>query len=310
MENRTLKKVDATEIGPNPHNPRIIFEEKSLSELQTSIHEVGILVPLTVYENRKNHPPEKYILLDGERRWRCAKKLEMKEVPINVIDEPENMTQNILYMFNIHHFRKEWELFPTALKLEVIINKLGNPNENILHDYTGLNRSTIRRCKALLWFPKKYRKILKEKNRKISTDFFIELYPIVRKLRSDTELNSSQDTEKIVDRMIELFENDHIKDVKEFRDIRKSMAYYGRINNFELFVEKFKTFIDDENNELDIFMSPELDNDKVRKNVLNYTSYLIENLKEINPDFVNDSRFVEQMNSLNEILERILAEID
>ena len=77
----------------------------------------------------------------------------------NIIDEPSDDTQNILYMFNIHHFRKEWALFPTALKLETVIEKIGTDQESILADFTGVSRSMIRRCKTLLWFPKKYRDV-------------------------------------------------------------------------------------------------------------------------------------------------------
>ena len=113
---------------------------------------VGILVPLTVYENTKRIPKSKYVLLDGERRWRCAKELGMLTIPANIIDEPEDVTQNILFMFNIHHFRREWELFPTALKLEVIIDRIGTDRETVLSEFTGVNKSTIRRCKMLLWY--------------------------------------------------------------------------------------------------------------------------------------------------------------
>ena len=177
MEKKTLFKIPIDEIAPNPHNPRLIFDPQELDELKKSISKVGILVPITVYENAKRFPKAKYVLLDGERRWRCAKELGIEVISANIIDEPEDVTQNILFMFNIHHFRREWELFPTALKLEVIIKKLGTDQESVLSEFTWVKRSTIRRCKVLLWYPAKYRDTLTEKGGRISTDFFIELYP-------------------------------------------------------------------------------------------------------------------------------------
>ncbi|WMW24682.1 ParB/RepB/Spo0J family partition protein [Methanolobus sediminis] len=310
MENKTLQTVKVTDIAPNPHNPRLVFEEGALSELRKSIEKVGILVPLTVYENRKGTPPERYILLDGERRWRCAQELSMEEIPVNIIDEPEGVTQNILYMFNIHHFRKEWALFPTALKLEMIIRELGTDNERTLHEFTGVNRSTIRRCRILLWFPHKYRNYLMEKGAKISTDFFIELHPIAKRLSHESKFYFSEGTERLVDKMIDKFLDGHIVDVKDFREIRKSMAYYEKSNNFEEFIDKIEMFINNSDCELDIFMSTEVENDKVRQNILKYTSYLINNLKDINPDLISDYYFVNQIKALHDQVENILEEID
>lgn len=310
MGNKTLQTVEVTEIAPNPHNPRLIFEDEALSDLKKSIEKVGILVPLTVYQNTKRHPSEKYILLDGERRWRCAKELMMDNISVNVIDEPEDVTQNILYMFNIHHFRKEWALFPTALKLDVIIEKLGTDSEKILSDFTGVTRSTIRRCKTLLWFPPKYRDYLMEKGSKISTDFFIEFYPIAHRLSHEEEFYYPEGTEKLVDKMIEIFQYGYITDVKDFREIRKSMAYYEKIDDFGSFTKILRSFINGNNCELDVFMSPDIENDKVRQNILKYTGYLIANFKELNPNLVSDYYFVEQMNSLQTQLEIILEKID
>jgi len=115
MENKTLREIKVSEIAPNPYNPRLVFGPSELNELKNSISKVGILVPLTVYQNTKDLPKENYIILDGERRWRCATEIGLETIPANVIDEPKDITQNILFMFNIHHFRKEWALFPTAL---------------------------------------------------------------------------------------------------------------------------------------------------------------------------------------------------
>ena len=55
-----------------------------------------------------------------------------------MIDEPEDVTQNILFMFNIHHYRREWELFPTALKLEQLIKATGTDQESVLTSFTEL----------------------------------------------------------------------------------------------------------------------------------------------------------------------------
>jgi hypothetical protein len=213
-------------------------------------------------------------------------------------------------MFNIHHYRKEWELFPTALKLEVVIKALEADNELILSQFTGVNRSMIRRCKILLWFPIKYRDILMDRRGRVSTDFFIELYPIAYRLSQEPEFYYGKELEKLVDVLINIFNDGRvIVDVKEFREIRKSMGYYDKVGKFNVFKEKMSQFLDRPESTLDIFASPELEVDQVRKNILRYVSYLNANLKDVDPDIISDLVIVEQLETLRNYLEDILIKI-
>ncbi len=309
--NKTLQEIKIEDISPNPHNPRLIFDSDDLNDLKKSIDKVGILVPITVYRNKKNFPKTPYILLDGERRWRCAKELAFENIPANVIDEPSDDTQNILYMFNIHHFRKEWALFPTALKLEVVINKLGTDLEKTLSEFTGLTTSTIRRCKILLWYPTIYRDILMEKGGKISTDFFIEIFPIVYRLSTEDEFLFPDGTIKLTNAFIEKFKQQTIvTDVKEFREIRRAMGYYEKTNNFGEFKRLINQFSSDAKIGMEVFASPEIEGEITRKNVMKYISYLNSNLQEINPNLISDLYFVEQLQLLAKNLKELLEKID
>ncbi len=310
MEQKTLFRVKPEEISPNPHNPRIIFDMESMDELKKSINKVGILVPLTVYRNTKNVPKSEYILLDGERRWRISKELGLKEIPVNVIDEPEDVTQNILYMFNIHHYRKEWELFPTALKLETLMKEMGTDSEKVVSDFTGVSRSTIRRCKMLLWMPEKYRQTLMEKNSKISTDFFIELYPIVHRVSYSIKFPYPEGIEKIIDNLIDIFEKgDIISDVKEFREIRKSMGYYEKKGSFDIFEDKLLKFIHGEVN-VEIFEDAEMEDDRSSKNINKYIAYLRDELRCVNEDYMSDFGFVENLKSLRDQIDTLIENIE
>lgn len=310
-ETRTLFNIKVSDISANPFNPRLIFDPDDLNELKKSISKVGILVPVTVYRNKKNFPKTPYILLDGERRWRCSQELGIDEIPANIIDEPSDDTQNILYMFNIHHFRKEWALFPTALKLEVVMDKIGSDQESVLSDFTGVSRSMIRRCKTLLWYPHKYRDTLLEKGGKISTDFFIELFPIAYRLGSEKEYYYPTGTEMFVDKMMTKFLAQRtFYDVKELREIRKAMGFYDNTGQFSDFISKINSFINQEEIGLEIFTTPDIENERNRKNVLKYISYLNSALDNINPDLISDYYFVEQMKQLERSIKRILENIE
>jgi ParB family transcriptional regulator, chromosome partitioning protein len=75
-----VTNIPVTEVGSNPHHPRRLFDEEPMRVLRESVEKLGILVPVTVYQAPAGHRParEKFILLDGERRWRCAKELEIE----------------------------------------------------------------------------------------------------------------------------------------------------------------------------------------------------------------------------------------
>ena len=75
-----LRDVAIDAIVANPHQPRVHFEEDSLADLAKSIKEIGVLQPLLVRESS----PGSYVLIAGERRWRAAKKANLKQVPVVV----------------------------------------------------------------------------------------------------------------------------------------------------------------------------------------------------------------------------------
>src|SRR6266516_7189573 len=179
--------VRVDQIGPNPHNPRCLFAEDPMRILRESVQKLGILVPVTLYESPPGHHPanEKYVLLDGERRWRCAQELKLASVPEIVVERPTD-TQNILTMFHIHNVREGWQLMPTALKLKTLMDALEETNERKLNELTKLSISQIRRCKILLSYPKRYQNMmLAPPSERMKADFFIELDRVRRPALDD-----------------------------------------------------------------------------------------------------------------------------
>ena len=147
--NRDLARIDPETIDPNPNNPRRYFNEERLDLLRTSIQEVGILVPLIVYRTTDF---DRYVLMDGERRWRCSLDLGLKSVPANIIETPSRL-DNLLRMFNIHNVREDWPLISVALSLRTVIEESNEDRETRLARLTGLTRSTVRRAKRILSLP-------------------------------------------------------------------------------------------------------------------------------------------------------------
>ena len=74
-----VERVALSEIQPSPLQPRKAFQSEQLQELIESIREHGIIQPLIV---RKVEG--KCELIAGERRWRAASQLGLKEAPVIV----------------------------------------------------------------------------------------------------------------------------------------------------------------------------------------------------------------------------------
>lgn len=176
----TLADVPVAKIQPNKDNPRLTFRQSELEELQESIRQFGIQVPIAVFKKSSN-----FILIDGERRWRCASKLNLKTIPALIQKEPGDL-ENLLLMFNIHALREQWDLMTIALKLpkisKLLVEETGRPPTEIeLSARTGLSRSVIRRGRLLTNLPDRYQKMLldeltKPKSKQLlSEDLFIEM---------------------------------------------------------------------------------------------------------------------------------------
>jgi ParB family chromosome partitioning protein len=152
----TVRLIDPSKLHRNPDNPRLIFRVDELNELEASIKEQGILVPLTVYQDGK-----RFLLLDGERRWRCAMKLGLASVPAIVQPKPDRL-QNIMMMFAIHNARRDWDPLPSALKLKDLEDEYKarhgyEPTEKALAQLASLSRGEVRRLRNLLALPDEYR---------------------------------------------------------------------------------------------------------------------------------------------------------
>jgi ParB family transcriptional regulator, chromosome partitioning protein len=167
-----LVELPVSEITANERNPRLIFPQEELDRLCDSIDQEGILVPVTVFR-KIDH----YVLVDGERRFRCARKLGLDAVPALVVDEkPEH--EVLLQMFNIHLVREPWQDMPTAKALAELVKSLTpdgaeEPSDARLHELTGLSVERVRQLRYVVTLPKEWQSHIGEGT--IKLNFFWEL---------------------------------------------------------------------------------------------------------------------------------------
>jgi ParB family chromosome partitioning protein len=212
-----VKSLSTERLRANPHNPRKLFDREDLHVLRESIKRVGILVPLTVYREKSTGD---YVILDGQRRWMCAQEVGLKAIPVNEVAEP-TLVQNIVTMFQIHKLRKDWELMPTALKLELLMRELSETKEKRLAELTGLDEAVVVRCKKLLSYDKRYQDTMLDANpaKRVKADFFIELYPV----RNDREVKKFPwfNKNRFTDDMLRKVEEKGIRAVTDFRIVKQ-----------------------------------------------------------------------------------------
>ncbi|MCI0677376.1 MAG: ParB/RepB/Spo0J family partition protein [Phycisphaerales bacterium] len=221
-----LALIPPDKIRANPDNPRLIFREAEMAALLESISTVGIQVPLTVYASH-NH----YVLLDGERRWRCARKLNLAEVPAIVQPKPSRL-ENILNMFNIHNVRVDWDPLPMALKLAEVKKMLeadgrsSTPKD--LAGITGVSLNAVKRAFEILALPAKYRKLLMREAEKprdqqaVTADLFLEINKVRQTIKKYVPQVFDEVSEpQFVDSLVNKYKTGVIRNVVGVRDISK-----------------------------------------------------------------------------------------
>jgi ParB family chromosome partitioning protein len=91
-----IREVPLDRILPNPAQPRLSYEEDSLTELADSIREHGVLQPILV-----RPVGSRYELIAGERRWRASRLAERESIPAIVVDFDEETALEVSIIENL-----------------------------------------------------------------------------------------------------------------------------------------------------------------------------------------------------------------
>lgn len=125
VEGGYLVELRLSDVGPNLHQPRTIFDEDDLRELADSIKEVGVLQPIVVRKRplaqieatRKKMADKKtdeshnafdgcmdsmYELIMGERRWRASQIAGLTTIPAIVKTTADNDMLRDALLENLH----------------------------------------------------------------------------------------------------------------------------------------------------------------------------------------------------------------
>ena len=91
-----LREIGIEKILPNPAQPRLSYEEDSLTDLAASIREHGVLQPILV-----RPVGSQYELIAGERRWRASRMAERAAIPAIVVEFDEQTALEVSIIENL-----------------------------------------------------------------------------------------------------------------------------------------------------------------------------------------------------------------
>jgi len=141
-----LADLPVAAISPNPHQPRVHFDEESLTELSASIAEMGVLQPILVRPSTDGN----YELVAGERRWRAAQRAGLTTIPavIRTTDDASSVEQALVE--NLH--RQDLTPLEEAAAYQQLLEDFELTHDQIA-TRVGKSRSTITNSMRLLGLP-------------------------------------------------------------------------------------------------------------------------------------------------------------
>jgi ParB family chromosome partitioning protein len=139
-------RVDA--IRPNPRQPRKTFEPAALAELEQSIRELGVLVPILVrpVPIALGERPA-YELIAGERRWRAAAAARLETVPAIVREADDRSSLEVAVVENLQ--RADLDALEEAMGFAHLIEEYGYTQER-LAERIGKSRPAVANALRLL----------------------------------------------------------------------------------------------------------------------------------------------------------------
>ena len=144
-----LRYIDINDIKPNASQPRKNFDEDKLEELAESIDQHGLIQPLVLRAAGQG-----YEIVAGERRWRAARMIGLKELPciVRELTDEENMLMAIIENMQ----REDLNPIEEAEGLKQMIDTYGLTQEQVSRG-VGKSRPYITNSLRLLKLPPKIR---------------------------------------------------------------------------------------------------------------------------------------------------------
>ena len=151
-----LSEISISLIEPNPNQPRREFDEVALKELAASIHEIGLITPVTLRQTEDG----KYQIIAGERRWRASQIAGLEKIPAYIRTAEDDNVMEMALVENIQ--REDLNAIEIALAYQHLSDTTGMTQERI-STRVGKSRASITNYLRLLKLPAQIQMALKNK---------------------------------------------------------------------------------------------------------------------------------------------------
>ena len=225
-------------LYPNEYQPRKNFDDKELKDLAVSIKQYGILNPILV---RKVN--DKYEIIAGERRYRAAKMVGLKEIPVIIKQITTSELAEIALIENLQ--RSKLSPIEEANSYQEIL-RLTNLTQEQLGKKIGKSQAAIANKIRLLNLPPNIKEALT--NNKISEHHARSLLKVKDPEEQDNllkriinekltvkELDIIVNQEKVTDEEIKQAINNIMKSLQNEEEIKKEEKESDNMNNANFF---------------------------------------------------------------------------
>jgi len=153
-----LREVPIGSIKPNPRQPRVNFDEDTMSSLTASIKELGILQPVLVRQIG-GAAADDFELIAGERRWRAARRAGLHTIPVLVLTSDETRSLEQALVENLH--RQDLNVLEEAAAYQQLIEDFGYTHDQVA-TRVGKSRTAVTNTLRLLQLPASVQRLLAE----------------------------------------------------------------------------------------------------------------------------------------------------
>ncbi len=145
------RMIGVDKLDPNPEQPRV--EIGDLTELVASIREKGVLEPLLV---KPAAAGGRWMIIAGERRWRAAREVGLREVPCIEMDVDDRAVAEIALIENLQ--RKDLTPWEEADGLAALCERFGYTHAEVARK-VGKSRSTVTEVVSIASLPEPVREL-------------------------------------------------------------------------------------------------------------------------------------------------------
>ena len=153
--------IETEKIKPNPYQPRKEFDEDSLQSLADSIKKYGMLQPIIVNKIEKKNEKGiscEYQIVAGERRWRAAKMLGLKQIPAIIKEQTNRERLEVALIENIQ--RKNLNPIDKAEAFNQLKKEFGLLDREIAK-ISGSSREAVTNTLRILGLPEEAKAALR-----------------------------------------------------------------------------------------------------------------------------------------------------